>query len=58
MSLLGSESHLADEEKDSEMVDMNFQLGFVPSFVWTKHQRARAVPILVALPNVALPTAT
>lgn len=58
VSLLSSENHLADEEKNSEIVGEDFQLGFVLPFVWAKYQRARAVPILPVLGTVALPAAT
>lgn len=58
VSLLSSENHLADEGKNSEIVAVDFQLGFVLPFVWAKYQRARAVPILQALSTVALPAAT
>lgn len=49
---------MADEEKNSEIVGEDFQLGFVLPFVWAKYQRARAVPILPVLGTVALPAAT
>lgn len=58
VSLLSSENHLTGEEKNSEIVGVDFQLGFVLPFVWAEYQRARAVPILPALSTVALLAAT
>lgn len=57
-SLLSLENHLADEGKNLEIVDVDFQLGFVLPFVRAKHQTARVVPILPALLTVTLPAAT
>lgn len=58
VSLLDPESHLADEEKNFEVVNVDFHMRCVPSFVQAKHQRARVVPILVALSIVTLPEPT
>lgn len=58
VSLLSSESQLGDDEKNPEMANVDFQLGFVPSAPWAKHQKARVVPTLAALSIVTLPAAT